>query len=139
VEGEEFEVFKGLHLAGELADDSGIIKVTALGNSGHQEMMFNDQAQGMSGGAVQAKPTADDQGSSGADLGVASSTTGLADVMEQQGEIKHEGPLDTVKQLGVIAVRRFVRFRDPVEVIDAGKGVFVRGVLVIKLVLHKAG
>ena len=63
---------------------------------------------------------------------------GLADVVQQQREVKQAGPFEALKQRRVMFVRRLLGFPDFVELFEADQRVFVGGVLMVKLVLHQA-
>jgi len=61
---------------------------------------------------------------------------GLADVVQQQREVKQPGTFETLKQGRVMLIRLVRRLPNPVELFEADQRVFVGGVLMIKLVLQ---
>ena len=71
--------------------------------------------------------------------GMIAMAVGFTHVMEQQGQIKHVRPLQTLKQRRIRIVRRVFRFPNAVQLLQTNQGVLIGGVLMIKLVLHQAG
>ena len=139
MEREQLQVFRALHLRGEIADDGRVVQVAALRNLAHRQVMLDDQPQRVAGGTVEAQAPGHVQRQSAANFGMAAGARGLAGVVQQQREVEHERPLHRPENLRVIAVGGFARFPNPVKLFEANQGVFVGGVLVIELVLHQTG
>ena len=139
VEREQFQVLGALNLRGKIADDGRVVQIAALGNLAHGQVMLDDQSQRVRGGAVEVETSRDPLRQLAADLGMSAGARGFARVMQQQRQVKHEGPFHAAENFRVIAVRRFLRLPNPVELFETNQGVLVGGVLVIKLVLHQAG
>ena len=139
VQRQEREVLEGLDLLGKIPDHGRVIQVAALGNARHEQVMLDHQAQGMRGGAVQAEAPRHAHGQFAADFLVLAGVIGLADVVQQQRQVEHEGTLEMLEQGRVSAEGRLAGLPDAVQLLEANQRVLVGGVLVIKLVLHQAG
>ena len=97
------------------------------------------QQQGLGGGVVEVEAFGGAQGQLAAYLGVVAVAVGFADVVEQQGQVEHEGPLQLLEEGGVGGVGRRFGLPDAVQLLEAHQRVLVGGVLVVELVLHQAG
>ena len=95
--------------------------------------------QGVRLGPVQTQAARHPQGLLGADGGVMAGAEGLAGIVQQQSQVKHEGLFHPAKNLRVLAEGRRLGVPHLVQLLQADQGVFVRRVLVIELVLHQAG
>ena len=97
------------------------------------------RSSSLGGRAVQAEAFGDAHGQVAAHLGVVAVAVGLAHVVEQQGQVEDEGPLQLLEQRGVGGVGRVFGLPDAVQLLEAHQRVLVGGVLVIELMLHQAG
>ena len=124
-----------------MADDGGIIEVASLGQTGHEQMIFDEEVQHAGRRTVQPQPFRRAPGHLRADFGVASPFVvfGFADVVQQQRQVKQAGPLQTLKQGRVMFIGLIFRLPDAVELFQADQGVLVGGVLMIKFMLHETG
>jgi len=102
-------------------------------------VLFDQDAQGMGGGAVERQASGHAQGDLPTDFGVVGAVQRLPRIVQQQGQMKDEGPFDAAEDFRVVAEVGVLRFPHLVELSQAHQGVFVRGVLMIELVLHQAG
>ena len=104
VQGEQGEGFGRLHLLGELPDDRRVIQVAALRDAGHQQVVLDDEPQSLGGGVVEVEAFGDAEGQVAAGLGVVAVAVGLANVVEEQGQVEDEGPLQLLEEGGVSGV-----------------------------------
>jgi len=139
MQGEHAQVFHGLDEVGKVADDGGVLQVAALGEVSHGEVMFDEEPQGMGGGAVQVQASGDFNGDLAANLGMGRFLLDLAGIVKEHGQVEDEGTLDFLKFLGVAGEGWILGGPDLVEFFQADQGVFVGGVLVVELVLNQAG
>lgn len=139
VEGEDGEIFDGLNLFGEGFDDGGVIEISALGDLGHGEVVFDDDTERVSGGAVEVEAACDVDGDDAAEFGVAGFGEGFTGIVEEQSEVEQERTFEIAEDIAVLGEGRFFGFPDLVEFGEADEGMFVCGVLVIELVLDEAG
>ena len=63
----------------------------------------------------------------------------FAGIVQEQREVKEERPLNLLEKLAVMIDGWFGRFPNLVQFLDANESVLIRGVLMIKFVLHQAG
>src|SRR5882762_7836637 len=97
MEGQHNQVLPRLHLSREVADDCRIFQVAALRSLRHSQVMLDEQAERMTGDAVEPESARDSQGQLRADFGVVPARKRLAGVMEEQRQIEDEGPLELLK------------------------------------------
>ncbi len=64
---------------------------------------------------------------------------GFSGVVEEQSQVEHVGTLKAVKQWRIGIVRGGFGFPDAVELFDAHQSVFIGRILMIELMLDKAG
>ena len=128
-----------LHLLGDRADDRSVLEIAPLRSAGHEQMVLDHQPQVVRHGAIQAQPHRHPRRQPAADLRVLAVAVRLAGVMQQQRQVKDVGPLQALEQLRIMGVGSDLGLPDPVNLLQAHERVFVRGVLVIKLMLHQAG
>ena len=102
-------------------------------------MVLDHQPQGVGLGAVQPQPPGDAQGDGAADLLVVSGAEGFAGIVQEESQVKQKNVFDLLRDLGIGGVRRGLGVPDVVELFDADQRVFVGRVLMVELVLHKAG
>ena len=117
----------------------GVIQVVFLPESCHHQVIFDDKIDGFPAGRVDLEAVEDRGGHLHAGLGVALDALALADVVQEQDQVKQGGAGGLV-QLGAVGLGgRFGGREDGVELPDGAQGVDVRGVAVVILVLHQAG
>ena len=119
VQRQQRQRFGVLHPFSKVPDDGRVIQVAPLRGAGHQQVVFNHQPQPVGGCAVQTQPAGHAQGEPAADLAMIAVTLRFADVVEQQGKIKHEWAVQPLEQRRIGFVRRAFGFPDPVKLLQA--------------------
>lgn len=128
-----------MNLFGEGFDDGGVIEISALGDLCHGEVVFDDDPERVSGGAVEVEAACDIDGDDAAEFGVTGFGEGFTGVVEEQSEVEQERTFEVAEDIAVLGEGRFFGFPDLVEFGEADEGMLVGRVLVIELVLDEAG
>src|SRR5208282_5157859 len=103
------------------------------------QVVLDDAMQGLGGGLVEDEALGSAQRQLAAYLRVVAVAVGFADVVEEQSQVEHEGPLQLLEERSVGGVGEVFGLPDAVELLDAHQRVLVGGVLVVELVLDQAG
>ncbi|MPN58354.1 hypothetical protein SDC9_206058 [bioreactor metagenome] len=77
---------EGLHrfnFLSEMPYDRHVIQVTSLGDAGHQEVMLNDQAQGVGSGGIEPQPSRHPAGEPDTDLSMIAMAFFFTCIMEE--------------------------------------------------------
>src|SRR5436305_1900278 len=101
-------------------------------------MMLDDQPQCVSGRAVQRQASRHAHRQLAAHFGMIAVAVGLADVVEDQRQVKNERPVQSLKEGRISIMRRLLGLPNAVKLLNADKRMFVGGVLMIKFMLHEA-
>ena len=133
------QIFRRLDLRGELGDDLSVLQIAPLGSGRHDQMVLDQEPQGMRGRAVQFQAPRHLGREPPAHLAVFAGVLGLARVVQEKGQIKQEGALHVVEHFRIMAEGWLVGLPDLVEFPEADEGVLVGRVLMIELMLHEAG
>ena len=136
-----FSVSGVCDLPREIADDRRVVEVAPLRDAGHEQMVFDEDPQ-----RVRRRPSSRSRLAARMAISALTSAwspflwrSGLADVVQQQRQVKQAGPFQPLEQRRVMFIRRVLGLPDLVELLEADQRVFVGGVLMVKLVLHQAG
>src|SRR6266849_7542397 len=98
-------------------------------------MILDDQPQSVSGRAVQRQASCHAHGQLATHFRMIAVAVGLADIVEQQRQIKHEWPVQSLKQWRISVMRRLLGFPNAVKLLNTHERMLVGGVLMIKLML----
>ena len=140
--GVDVEVPQALGVAHEFGEGSrglGVIYIPLLPEACHRQMILDGERHEFLALGGDAEALEERSGEPHAALGVALDGLGLADVVEQEGEVE-EGRVGALVQGGAIFEGDGLGLgEDAVELADGVQGVNVGGVAVVILVLHQAG
>ena len=127
------------HEIGEGGGGVGVIDIPLLPESCHHQMIFDDECDNRPGIGGDAEALKQRLGEADAAFGVAADALGLADVVEEQGEVEQGRVGGLVEGFAVFEGDGLGGGEDEVEFADGVEGVDVGGVAVVILVLDKAG
>jgi len=138
---EQVQILPGLDLPCKVFDDRGVVEVAPLRQAGHEQVVFDEEPQRVRGRAIQPQPFRRAQRHLRADFRMAAFFVAfrLADIVQQQRQVKQAGPVQPLEERRIIFIRRLRRLPDFVELFQADQRVLVGRVLMIEFMLHQAG